>query len=235
MLPRKPTRIELKPEDKEEYEELKKQLQLSQQQGTSGLLQVEVKLRLSGREAYARLEEVLRPGKLTTHQQENYFFDGPNRELNSQMVVLRLRFYNDDKKAVITLKGKQVLAAGIGRASEVEEEVDPIQARKYLQEPSSMLLLPSTLIQDMTRHFALNALMCLGGFNNSRQEIAWQGFTLELDETMYPWGTLYELEAETDKPEELRDQLEKMLQKESITYSYSTTSKFANFINTTLL
>lgn len=39
--------------------------------------------------------------------------------------------------------------------------------------------------------------MCLGGFDNTRQEVSWQGFTLELDETSYPWGTLYELEAET--------------------------------------
>ena len=30
-----------------------------------------------------------------------------------------------------------------------------------------------------------------------RQECQWHGFTLELDETCYPWGTLYELEAET--------------------------------------
>lgn len=36
--------------------------------------------------------------------QENYFFDGPNRELNSRRVVLRLRFYDVDKKAYITVK-----------------------------------------------------------------------------------------------------------------------------------
>jgi uncharacterized protein YjbK len=49
----------------------------------------------------------------------------------------------------------------------------------------------------INRHFALEELVCLGGFNNTRHEIAWQGFTLELDETTYPWGTLFELEAET--------------------------------------
>jgi hypothetical protein len=45
--------------------------------------------------------------------------------------------------------------------------------------------------------YGLRELVCLGGFNNMRQEAAWQGFTLELDETSYPWGKLYELEAET--------------------------------------
>jgi hypothetical protein len=38
-----------------------------------------------------------------------------------------------------------------------------------------------------------------------------------------------------DKPEELRGQLEDLLQGAGIRYSYSTTSKFANFINKTLL
>ena len=39
-----------------------------------------------------------------THKQENYFFDGPASELNSKRTVLRLRFYDVDKKAVITIK-----------------------------------------------------------------------------------------------------------------------------------
>lgn len=38
-----------------------------------------------------------------------------------------------------------------------------------------------------------------------------------------------------DKPEELRSQLEALLQQEGIPYSYSKTSKFANFVNKTLL
>lgn len=45
--------------------------------------------------------------------------------------------------------------------------------------------------------YNLTELVCMGGFNNTRQEVSWEGFTLELDETKYPWGTLYELEAET--------------------------------------
>lgn len=46
--------------------------------------------------------------------QENYFFDGPNKELNSRLVVLRLRFYDTDKKAVLTLKVSTAQAEGGG-------------------------------------------------------------------------------------------------------------------------
>jgi hypothetical protein len=51
--------------------------------------------------------------------QENYFFDGPGRELSSKRVVLRLRFYDTDKKAVLTLKVRTALlglVTGRGRA-----------------------------------------------------------------------------------------------------------------------
>lgn len=49
----------------------------------------------------------------------------------------------------------------------------------------------------MCSKYNLTELVCMGGFDNTRQEVSWEGFTLELDETKYPWGTLYELEAET--------------------------------------
>lgn len=50
--------------------------------------------------------------------------------------------------------------------------------------------------------YGLQSLECLGGFDNLRREFAWAPpgggkFTLELDATSYPWGTLYELECET--------------------------------------
>eukprot|EP00879_Flechtneria_rotunda_P016822 GHRR01017607.1.p1 GENE.GHRR01017607.1~~GHRR01017607.1.p1 ORF type:complete len:202 (+),score=60.18 GHRR01017607.1:305-910(+) len=198
-------------------------------------MEVEVKLRLPGPEAHQQLEQLLATGRKATHRQENYFFDGSKRELNSQRVVLRVRFYDHDKKAVLTLKGQQVLVDGIGRASEVEEPVDPAVGREALKNPSSLLQLPGDILQNLAKHYNLSELKCLGGFQNVRQVFDWQGFTLELDETQYEWGRLYELEAETDKPEELRSQLESLLQQHGIQYSYSKTSKFANFINRTLL
>ena len=36
--------------------------------------------------------------------QENYFFDSAQGDLNSRRVVLRVRFYNVDQKARLTLK-----------------------------------------------------------------------------------------------------------------------------------
>lgn len=63
-----------------------------------------MKLRLAGPEAHAALAAALQPAHRATHQQENFFFDGASQELSSQRVVLRMRFYNKDAKALITVK-----------------------------------------------------------------------------------------------------------------------------------
>jgi hypothetical protein len=55
----------------------------------------------------------------------------------------------------------------------------------------------------LCRRYGLSQLVGLGGFSNTRQECSWRGFTLELDETAYPWGRLHELEAETVSRAEL--------------------------------
>lgn len=199
------------------------------------MVEVEVKLRLPDAAAHAKLAQALQPGYKATFQQENFFFDGAQQELSKERVVLRVRFYNGDQKAVITIKGKQVLKDGIGRAPEEEEPVDPALARQFLQDPAKLLHLGTPLLENLKSSLGVSQLVCLGGFNNTRQEFEWGGHTLELDETKYEWGTLYELECETSEAERLRGELEQFLTGLGVPHSYSTTSKFANFRNRTLL
>lgn len=66
--------------------------------------QVEIKLRLPNKEAHDRVAHELRDSFRETHNQENFFFDGKNGELSKQRMVLRCRFYNHDKRAIVTLK-----------------------------------------------------------------------------------------------------------------------------------
>ena len=68
--------------------------------------QVEIKLRLADRAAHARVAEALRPAFRETHHQENFFFDGVRRELSSRRCVMRCRFYNTDKRALLTVKAR---------------------------------------------------------------------------------------------------------------------------------
>lgn len=196
-------------------------------------MEVEIKLRLPDQAAYACVQQLLESSLRATHAQENYFFDGALGELEAQRVVVRLRFYNGDKKAVITVKGKALMQDGVSRSSEEEEDVDPIVARQYLEQPDVMMA-ASPLLTQKQKQFNVSGLKALGGFKNLRQEYNWEGLVIELDQTMYEWGTLFEVECETVEPEVVKPKLEAMLQGAGISYSYSTVSKFANFRNKTL-
>lgn len=45
--------------------------------------------------------------------------------------------------------------------------------------------------------YGVTEFRALGGFANTRKVFSWEGDTLELDETHYEFGTMYELECET--------------------------------------
>jgi len=214
-------------------------------------MEVEVKLRLETVDAYNRLLALFdadRPaqiggplGKLgERHEQVNYFFEGSHGELEAKRSVLRVRIYDVDKKATITLKGKMVIDGGVGRAAEMEESIPPKVAHQCVADPS-MLTDPNVLPQSEVMAFVKQTfgpgieLSCLGSFSNTRQEVAWGEHLLEIDATKFDWGTLHELEAETAQPDALKAKLEQFLGDHQIQYSYSKTSKFANFRNKTLL
>lgn len=148
-----------------------------------------------------------------------------------------MRFYGGDQKAVITCKGKQVLKDGIGRAPEEEEEVDPVVARTFVKDPGALMAYQgSTLMDKLKAEFGFSkGLQYLGGFDNKRLVYEWRGYTLEVDQTSYPWGSMYEIECETDRPEELKESLEALLRDHNIPFGDSKRSKFANFVNKTLV
>lgn len=197
-------------------------------------MEVEIKLRLASREAHDRVAAALSAAHQATHQQENFFFDGSRQELTSSQSVLRCRFYNTDKRALLTCKGKQELVGGIGRGTELETDIDPIKARELLQHPDGLLQLKIDFVDNLCSKLGVQSLVSLGGFKNVRQDFSWEGFKLELDETQFDWGTVYEIEVETEEPEQLKSKLEAFLKQHNVEYKYSTVTKFHNFVSKTL-
>lgn len=49
------------------------------------------------------------------------------------------------------LQGQQVLKDGIGRGSEIEEDIDPGHARSFLQDPNALYTLKSDILQPVLR------------------------------------------------------------------------------------
>jgi len=197
-------------------------------------MEVEVKLRLRTEEDHRKTCEVFGASHVAKYFQENCFFDGANAELSSKRVVLRIRFYNMNEKCVITVKGKAVLENGIGKASEIEEAVDPILGRSFVDNPDLMISSDIGVLRETFGKFGVSGLKSLGGFKNVRDVHDWKGLQVEVDETKYPWGTVYELECETNEPERIKGELEVVLRNVGISYEYSKVTKFQNFINKTL-
>ena len=167
-------------------------------------MEVEVKLRLRSQDDHAKACKYFCSRKQDAvgqearkYFQENCFFDGTEKELSSKRVVLRVRFYNMNEKCVVTVKGKAVLKNGVGKASEVEEEIDPILGRTFVENPQLMLESEVGVLRDTVTKFGVKGLTYLGGFKNVRDVFGWNGLQVEIDETKYDWGTVYELECET--------------------------------------
>ena len=222
---------------------------------------IEIKLRLAGKEAHAKLAACLEKDLKATHHQENFFFDGANQEITSTRTVLRCRFYNTDQRALLTCKARHLLlyecseqctekrltraqlcrasrslwAAWAGAASWRRTSTLP-RAASCWRTPRSSSAWASTLSTSSKsaasaclaslacteaagtvwrmlshqvhacwsssklpacRRLKVQKLVCLGGFKNLRRDYAWEGFKLELDETHFDWGTVYEVEVET--------------------------------------
>lgn len=190
-----------------------------------------MKLKLPDRESHQKLISILSPFHLKTHCQHNTFFDGAGSELSSRRAVLRLRFYNDDSKCVVSLKAKATIVNGVSRVEEDEEEMDPLIGRECVNDPMRLRSVDSRVVKRARDEFGIGELgfVFLGGFKNVRNVYDWKGLKLELDETMYDFGTCYEIECESSEPEKAKMMIEEFLKENGVSYSYSEVSKFAIF------
>lgn len=193
-------------------------------------MEVEIKLRLPDSTAHQKVSDALSPFHVKTLAQENIFFDGEGSELVKNLAALRLRFYDLDCRCVLSLKAKPVISSGISRVEEQEESVDPSLGRACVEEPGRLLLFGSSdIIRRVREEYNVKELVCLGGFRNVRAVYDWKGLKLELDETIYDFGTSYEIECESTEPKRDKKLIEGFLEENGIRYSYSDVNKFAVF------
>ncbi|PSS13899.1 Triphosphate tunel metalloenzyme 3 like [Actinidia chinensis var. chinensis] len=194
-------------------------------------MEVEVKLRLPDSAAHRSVLSLLSPFHRCTLRQHNSFFDGASAELSSRRAVLRLRFYDDDAKCVVSLKAKALLVDGVSRVEEDEEEMDPIAGRQCVADASRLCGVESRIMARVREEFGVGegGFVFLGGFGNVRSVYDWRGLKLEVDETMFDFGTCYEIECESEEPEKTKEMIEGFLKENGIEYSYSEASKFAIF------
>lgn len=101
-----------------------------------------------------------------------------------------------------------------------------------MDDPGRLLLIDTLrIVKRVKEEFGVEGLVCLGGFKNVRRVYDWKGLKLEVDETMYDFGTCYEVECECFEPEKAKVLMEELLRSNGIEYCYSEVSKFATFVS----
>ncbi|GJT55215.1 triphosphate tunel metalloenzyme 3-like protein [Tanacetum coccineum] len=203
-------------------------------------MEIEVKLRLQNQETHKTLKTLLNPHHTKTHNQHNHFFDTVSNHLSTHRAVLRLRLYTNPPPSkptcILSLKSKPILQNGVSRVQEDEEEIDPDEAQRVLSDPTRLRThLGSSRIMTRVKNEYLGGnddvgqFVCLGGFKNLRNVYEWKDLVLEVDETSYEFGTLYEVECESVEPEKAKGLIEGFLKENGVEYEYSVMSKFAIF------
>ncbi|KAM7266922.1 hypothetical protein ACFE04_009088 [Oxalis oulophora] len=198
-------------------------------------MEVEVKLSILNSSNFEKFKTLIKPFHFTTLYQENHFFDTPTNDLSLNRSVLRIRIVGNgecSEKAVVCLKSRPVLVNGVSRVEEYEEEIDVSVARNCVADPSILGNVECGVLRRCKEEFGVvgeKGVVGLGGFKNVRNVYNWRGLKLEVDETMYEFGTCYEIECESEDPESVKKELEGFLKENGIEYKYSEMTKFGVF------
>ncbi|KAL7240386.1 hypothetical protein ACSBR2_006103 [Camellia fascicularis] len=112
--------------------------------------------------------------------------------------------------------------------------MDPLLGRDCVADPSKLASVDSRIMKRVRDEFGVvggggGGIVCLGGFRNVRGVYDWNGLKLEVAQTMYDFGTCYEIECESAYPDKVKNLIEEFLKDNGIHYSYSEASKFAIF------
>jgi len=190
--------------------------------------EIEIKLRLEGRAQYDRLcREMGTPAD--AWEQINHYFRSEDGRIPGEEGVIRIRL--ERGKAVFAVK-LGALKDGLASAEEYEEA---------WRGPLEEMPPPSTTMWD-AGHSGLRALeqrfgkrfplVCVGKMVNRRSLYRTaEGLCMEVDASRYPDGAEdYEVEVETDHPEQDRPLLEALLDQLGIRFVPQPATKYQRFL-----
>lgn len=204
-------------------------------------MEIEVKLRLKSQTDHKNLLALLIASPAASYRctnlQENFFFDDSKKSLATTRSVYRLRRVHvtmpdgvQSLRHYMTFKSKGTIIDGISRINEEESIVDQFDFEQVLDTPDHARSLTSKipmLVQVMAH---VGSLSQVGTFRNKRTVFDWSGLCLEIDETLYPFGTAYEVEVEHVEPEMAKDKVVGLFRAHGIEFEESHRSKFGTML-----
>lgn len=200
-------------------------------------VEVELKLALVDPGRFDALLAALPPPSRVIEQRNHYLTD-PDGTLAKGRVMLRVRerweVVGAERRlidAVMTAKRKRSDEHGIFVADEHEHAVELKAWRAFTAGEGTMEALEGPALAWARGEVGLKALAVQGAMTNRRHVVPWGGFTLEVDRTEYPDGTVdAEIEVETDDGEGARGLIETMAREAEVELTPQALTKYERFL-----
>ena len=190
----------------------------------------ECKLELPDEQSYVRALALFGP-PMRTILQVNHYFETADRRLAAAHMMLRVR--EDDETATVTLKSDASLSGATLRNREREARLP----RRVWEETKAgkRNLAEATVPPVLAVLDTIGAearLLEQGVLRNTRTVHPMApGYTIELDRTTLPDDSVdFEIEVETDRPDEVLTDLGRLLENYGIAYRAQTRTKYQRFL-----
>jgi uncharacterized protein YjbK len=211
--------------------------------------EIEFKYVLASKTDFESFADFLKPynaGKITTYQQENFYFDTPFLALKKSGFSLRLRKENDDyiltaKHAVVKRKPKDFLSVRLEYEARIDPSIAQLIKDGFLSPLDVFATLETVTGEDLLTKERLfmhmnksvkTGLQIIGSLSNVRTQIPidllGQRLELQFDHSFYPNSIeVYEIEIEfssLDQAKAFKEPLELLFAKAGIK-TYPSSSK----------
>jgi adenylate cyclase class IV len=162
---------------------------------------MEAKLALATEQDYRIVRNALSANLVSQETHDNWFLDGPERQLGKRSTMLRIRLDSKKSTCVATIKEHTNVEGGSSLCWAQEETIPYAAGQLLKSEPNRFYELEdSNLVKTLQGTYKISQLKYVGGFSTLRELYSWPtcvsqpGLMIRLDHTTYPFGARFELE-----------------------------------------
>ncbi|KAK8898919.1 hypothetical protein M9Y10_001211 [Tritrichomonas musculus] len=197
------------------------------------MTEIEIKLSLSESD-YGKVIDHFKSSLKETLDQWNIFFDTSSFDLIKTKSNLRLRRILSDKspeKWFLTCKQGGKMVNGVALKPEYETEITPELGKYLITAPPDLFSKLPAKIQEPISFAKDWKFQIIGDFRTVRRVIPFEGTKIEADESFLPNSTkFYEIEVESEHPEELKPKIEQKLNEIGAKFTNSSKGKMRRLL-----
>lgn len=189
------------------------------------MTEIEIKLTLK-KEGYETLLSKYALNITGVLRQNNIFFDTNDKKLKRSMRLRCIKTAEIPTRWVVTTKGPGTIVDGISSRSEIEEAVSDEIAQNILNDTKNLYRYVPKCVRKAVKKTKESEYFITGNFVSIRRVIPIDGYVIEADECIYPNGEkLYEIEVESNHPENDKIKIVKLLTDLGISFEESKITK----------